>query len=228
MSLTAEAPPSGTVRPDVRTALTTGVLYLALGICGMLGFLLIRPMLFDPADPAATLTHLLEHEALARTGIALELTLVMTQVLAALWFYRLFRPVDQPSAHAIAVLGTINGIAVLGSAAFLASALGMAIDPIGADASQIMYVVSENFWGVGGLFFGLWLIPMGVAVLRSRWAPRPLGWLLVAGGVGYLLSTYVSYLAPTLGAVSDLLVVPATIGEFWMIGWLLTRSLRRR
>lgn len=227
MSLVTEAPHTDAAQPDVRIARTTGLLYLALGLCGMAGFLLIRPQLFDPADPAATLARLVEYEGLARIGIALELTLVVTQVLAALWFYRLFRPVDRASAGAIAVFATLNGVAFVGSAAFLGAALTVALDPVGADASQLMYIVSENFWGVGNLFFGLWLIPMGVAALRSGWTPRPLGWILVGGGVCYLVSAYVNYLAPSAGAISGVLVVPATIGEFWMIGWLLLRGVRR-
>jgi len=81
-------------------------------------------------------------------------------------------------------------------------------------------------WGVGTLFLGLWLIPMGWCVLRSGWMPRPLGWILVAGGVGYMLSPFANYLADA-GAVADALAVPASVGEFWMVGYLLIRGVRR-
>lgn len=228
MALTAPSDPATAAGPDPAAARVTGLLYLGLGLSGMLGFLVIRPQLFDPDDPAATFTQLLEHETLARTGIALELALVVTQVLAALWFYRLFRPVDPFTAGATALFGTVNAVVVLGSAAFLATALDVAIDPVGEDTSQLMYVVSENLWGVGNVFFGLWLIPMGLAALRSGWTPRPLGWTLVVGGVGYLLSAFVNYVSPSAGPAADSLIVPAAVGEFWMIGWLLLRGLRRR
>jgi hypothetical protein len=213
----------------ISTARATGLFYLGLGITGGLGFLLIRPRLFAPDDAATTLAQLLEHEQLARVGIALELGIVVTQALAALWFYRLFRPVDSFAAGAIGVFGVVNAIVILVSAAFLASALRAALDPIGdpAVSSQLMYVMSDNLWGVGGLFFGLWLIPMGQCVLRSGWMPRPLGWILIAGGVGYLLSAFVRYLAPDAGALVDLLAVPASVGEFWIIGYLLIRGVNR-
>ena len=90
-----------------------------------------------------------------------------------------------------------------------------------------MYVISENLWGVGNLFFGMWLIPMGAMVLTSRWAPRALGWLLVAGGVGYVLSGLLAFLVPNSGAVVEALVIPPTIAELWMIGWLLRTGRRR-
>jgi hypothetical protein len=213
----------------VGTARVTGLLYLGMGIAGMLGFLLIRPWIFDSEDPAATLGHLLEHEQVARAGIALEMGLVVLQALTALWFYRLFRAADAFSAAAIVVFGLVNSIAVLGSAALLASALDVALSPGGRAAgdAQLMYIVSDNLWGVGALGFGLWLVPMGWCVLRSGLMPRLLGWTLIAGGSGYVLSAFVSYLAPHTGALAEVLTVPATAGEFWMIGYLLVRGVRR-
>jgi hypothetical protein len=222
-TITIQVSPGSATRRDARTA---GLLYLGLGLTGLLGFILIRTRLFDPDDPAATLAHLLENEQLARAGIALEMGVVVTQALAALWFYRLFRSVDAFAAGAIAVFGVVNAVAILVSAAFLATALQVALDPVGDPGlAQLMYLVSDNLWGVGALFFGLWLIPMGWCVLRSRWMPRLLGQILVVGGVGYVLSAFVRYLAPDAGVVADLLAVPATVGEFWMIGYLLIRGV---
>jgi hypothetical protein len=209
-------------------ARATGLFYLGVALTGLLGFLTIRPRLFDADDPAATLSRLLAHENLARAGIAVELALVVTQVLAALWFYRLFRAADRFSAVSIAVFGTVNAVVILGSAAFLATALDVALDPLGDNLSQLMYLIAENLWGAGNVFFGLWLIPMGVAALRSGWAPRPLGRLLVVGGVLYVLKAFGGYLFPAAGPFIEVLVVPATIGEFWMIGRLLLRGLRVR
>ena len=77
------------------------------------------------------------------------------------------------------------------------------------------------------MFFGLWLIPMGWCALRSRWMPRPLGWLLIVGGIGYVASAFVGYLASEAQAIVDVLTYPATAGELWMIGYLLIRGVSR-
>lgn len=215
--------------PDlVRTARATGLLYLALGVTAVLGFMLIRNQLYVADDQVATFAHLTDREGLARAGIALEIGTVGFQVLVALWFYRLFRSVDTFAAGAIAVFGVMNAVAILGSAAMLGVALEVvhggqvvASDPAGT--VQGLYVASENFWAVGNLFFGLWLVPMGWLAVRSGWFPRQLGWLLLIGGVGYVASALVSYLLP--GA--DLLVVPATVGELWMLGYLIVIGVRR-
>lgn len=218
------------MHPLIRTARTTGLFYLSLAIAGALGFLTIRPRLFAADDAEATLAHLTGNESLARVGIALELLVVLTQTFTAVWFYRLFRAIDAVAAGSIAAFGMVNAIAILGSAALLATATEVATAPFGDAAAtvQLLYLVSGNLWIVGGLFFGLWLVPMGWCVLRSGWLPRVLGWLLVAGGAGYVLSTFVSYLAPGAALVADLLVVPASVGEFWILGYLLLLGVRKR
>ena len=237
MTMTAATPaaetapaPSAPSQDRLRgTARATGLLYLALAVTGLAGFLLVRGVLFVPDDPTATMANLLERELLARAGILLELGIVLSQALVALWFHRLFRTVAPLAAGALAAFGLVNAITILGSAAFLATALQVAQSPLAASAAdaagqvQLMYVISENLWGVGGVFFGLWLFPMAWCALRSGWLPRALGWVLIAGGAGYVASTVVSYLAPALDPLAIGLTLPATVGELWMVGALLLR-----
>jgi hypothetical protein len=225
---TPETVPAGLLR----TARTTGLLYLGLAVTGVLGFQLVRGQLYVAGHPGGTLSNLVQHTSTARLGIVLELGIALTQALVAVWFYRLFRSVDTFAAGLIAVFGMVNAVAILGSAAVLATALDVADDRSltvsgGAAATvQLLYVNSGHLWGVAGLFFGLWLIPMGWLVVRSRWLPQLLGQVLMAGGVGYVLSTFVSYVFANAGVVSGLLTVPATIGELWIVGYLILFGVR--
>jgi hypothetical protein len=213
-----------------RTARLTGFAYLGLAISGMLGYLLVRQQLFVSGDAAATTANLVEHEALARFGIAVDVTVVLTQALAALWFFRLFRRVQAFAAGAIAAFGLVNAVIILIAAVFSATALDVALAHAAspgdrAATAQLLYELSDAAWNLGGLFFGLWLIPMGWLAWRSGYMPRLLGWVLVAGGVGYIVSTYVVYLAPSLAGSSYALTVPASVGEFWMVGYLLWKGV---
>ncbi|UZN03696.1 DUF4386 domain-containing protein [Cellulomonas sp. S1-8] len=217
----------------VRTARITGLWYLALGITGMLGFLLIRPRLYVAGDPDATAANLVEHASLADAGLVIEMALVVSQVLAALWFHRLLRDLDRFAAVAVAVFGCFNAVAILVGATFLWTARTVVADPALAPAgdtaatAQLLYELAYNAWGVGALFFGLWLIPMGYVVVTSRRWPVPLGWVLIVGGAGYLVSAFVSASLPDApDALVDALTFPATFGELWMLGYLVSLGIR--
>ena len=213
-----------------RDSLLTGLFYLGLAVTGSLGFLMVRPELFADGDPAKTLANLVEREYLARLGLALELGIVIFQALAAVWFARLFREVDAFAAGALALFGMVNAIVILASAALLHAALAVALGSTGADPwmGHFAYLLSGSFWQVGSVFFGLWLMPMGWLVLRSGLGPRALGWILIVGGVGYVLSVFVAVLLPKAGAWAGYLSIPATVGEFWIIILLVWRGLRPR
>jgi hypothetical protein len=190
-------------------------------------------MIHVDGDPAATLANLIDRASLARAGLALELALVVTQALAAVWFYKLFRSVNGNAAWALAVFGMVNAVVIMASAGFMATALAVSSDfglAPGGDAAgtvQLMYQLSSDSWGVGSLFFGLWLIPMGYIATSSGLMPKWLGRILVIGGVGYVLSAFVRYgVADAPAWLVEGLPLPATIGEFWMIGYLLLNGIR--
>ncbi len=215
------------------TARATGAWYLGLAVTGILGFLLVRPMLYVEGDPAATLDNLTTRQGLARLGIVLEMGIVVTQALAAVWFYKLYRSVRPTAGVAVAAFGLVNAVAIMCSATFLAAAAATANntalvgDTNPAAAVGLLHQLSTHAWGIGALFFGLWLIPMGWAAVTTRRFPVPLGWTLIVGGVGYLLSAFVDYaLADAPSLLVESLAFPATIGEFWMIGYLLSRGIR--
>jgi len=218
---------------EVRTARITGVWYLGLAVTGILSFLLVRPAIYVEGDAAATLANLQDKEGLAHLGVMLEMAIVLTQAAAAIWFYKLFREVRTVAGVSIAAFGLINAVAIMTSAVFLATGVAVAHDsslaPAGDTAATVglLYELSTNAWGIGALFFGLWLIPMGWAAITTARFPKALGWTLVIGGAGYLLSSVVDYgFVDPPNLLVEGLAFPATIGEFWMIGYLLVRGIR--
>jgi hypothetical protein len=203
--------------------------YLGLAIAGVLGFVVIRSRLFAADDPAATLAHLVDNQSLARRGRAgaahrahpgarrhMVLPPVPDRRPSCRERHRRLRPRQRRHGP--------------GQRSAPRDGVEVALDPIGDAATtvQLLYLVSGNLWGVGAVFFGLWLIPMGSCVLRSGWMPRPLGWVLVSGGIGYVLSAFIRYLAPEAQVVADALAYPATVGEFWIVIYLLAIGVRRR
>lgn len=203
----------------------TGLLYLALAVTGLLSYLVIRSQLFAAGEAAATLENLATSPALARWGVALELGVVLFQALLAVSFFALFRPVRPVAAVAIAAFGLLNAAAILVATMMWSVAIDVAAVAAapGADAAStvlLLFTLHDAAWSAGNLFFGLWLIPMGLAALAAGWV-RPLGWALIIGGLSYVVSAFLTVLAPGLAPLAEGLALVATVGEFWMIGYLL-------
>ncbi len=214
----------------IKTARIAGIWYLALAITGVLGFLVFHPQLFISGDPEQTLKNLADRESFARGRLLLEIGVVGSQAMAAVWFFKLFRNINPVAAWATGIWGTVNAVVILVSAISMGVAIKIANGTILTPdfklaAIHILEQFSSNAWGVGGLFFGLWLIPMGYTVASSQRMPIWLGRVLMIGGMGYILNTFISYAGVSSNWV-DLLVIPATIGEFWMIGYLLVFGIR--
>jgi Domain of unknown function (DUF4386) len=215
---------------QVTTARLTGIWYLLLAVSGVLGFLIFHPQIFVSGDPQKTLTNLTEFESNSRIRLILELVIVASQALAAVWFYKLFREIKEWAAFAIGGWGLMNSAVIMVSAI----SMGVAIKVVNYTVPtvhekvvliQLLSSIISNAWLIGGLFFGLWLIPMGYVVITSNRMPLWLGRTLIVGGVGYILSTFINLTGFT-NQFLGILTIPATIGEFWMIGYLLIYGIR--
>lgn len=214
------------------TSRTLGLFYVGIVITGVFAFLYTKAQLFVAGDAAATALNLVTQSDLARVGIASELLLVMFQALVAVWFFKLFHKVNLFASVALLTFGTVNAMLILMASVFWFSAFTLANNTISPDnlenARNVfqLFEVHGSIWTVGQLFFGLWLMPMGYLAGKAR-MPRLLSWTLIGGGVGYILALFIEVLAPGFpSSVIEMITIPATVGEFWMIGYLLTKKVR--
>ena len=215
---------------NLTTARLTGIWYLILAISGMLGFLIYQPQIYIANNPEQTLKNLINLETTARIRLILEFVIIISQALSAVWFYKLFKPINEWGAFTLAIWGTMNAAIILVSAIAMSSAIEIANAVTSSmqgktDMIQLLSQIMANAWGVGSLFFGLWLIPMGYIIVSSKRMPVWLGRTLIIGGMGYIISAFVKYLG-IINPLFELLVMPATIGEFWIIGYLLIFGIR--
>lgn len=207
------------------TARVTGLFYLGLVITGVFAFLFAREQLFVEGNALETMTNLSSNESLARFGIATMILIAGFQALAATWFFKLFRKKDSFAAGLITVFGMVNSIIILAASAFWLMALNTALAGGMESSVQTLFETHDALWQVGALFFGLWLLPMAYMAQKYN-LPRVMVWFLVAGGVGYVLSTFTSVLLPEQDTLTDILPLPANIGEFWMVGYLLFKEVK--
>lgn len=205
------------------TARITGLLYLGLAVTGIISYAVIRSQIFVDGNQTETFNNFVNQDMLSRIGIAAELALVLFQSLTALWFYKLFKKTNSFAAISLAVFGLINAIAILIASAFWLTAQVAATAGDPANAVYNLFVVHDQIWVVSALFFGLWLIPMGYLARLAK-MPRALSAFLIYGGLLYVLSTFVAVVLPNQTSIADTITIPATIGEFWIIGYLLFKK----
>lgn len=214
---------------SIKTARLTGVWYLLLAISGLFGFMVFHSQVFVAKDPEKTLYNLIHLTSIARIRLLFELLIIVSQALAAVWFYKLFRDINKWGAYALGLWGTVNAVVITVSAIAMSSAIDIAHSSQPSQEKvlliQLLSSLISKAWSIGGLFFGLWLIPMGYMVVSSGRMPLWLGRILIIGGIGYLLQTFMNG-AGIESPFIDMLVIPATIGEFWMIGYLLIYGIR--
>jgi hypothetical protein len=80
------------------------------------------------------------------------------------------------------------------------------------------------------IFWGLWLVPFGLLVMKSRFLPRVLGILLVIAGVAYVAHSVISLLldGPRIILYERVTMLARAAGEFPIILWLLIKGADAR
>jgi hypothetical protein len=74
------------------------------------------------------------------------------------------------------------------------------------------------------MFWGLWLIPFGVLVIKSGWFPKVLGILLMIAGIGYILTSFTFFVLPAQLRTFRQMMTPLYFGEVPIILWMLIRG----
>jgi hypothetical protein len=88
--------------------------------------LLLHGKIYQTDNPQQTLENLVNKISIARTRLVLELVIIISQALAAMWFYRLFRNINPWAAWAVGAFGIVNAVAIMISAISMGSAIEIA------------------------------------------------------------------------------------------------------
>ncbi|HYK94462.1 MAG TPA: DUF4386 domain-containing protein [Candidatus Dormibacteraeota bacterium] len=211
----------------------TGMLYL-VGSLGPVLAMVLRSRVVQSADAAATADHIRASEVLLRVDVAVGLVSLAAWLFAVTALYRLLRHAGRLAATAMVVTVTAAVAVECMNLVSQLTALTVATSPaytgaLGEAGANAAVMLAADLWRNGallvGLFWGLWLLPLGYLVFRSGTFPKVVGALLILGGGSYLTVHFVSVLAPSLaGTVSYLLV--GDIGELVFVVWLLVKGGR--
>jgi hypothetical protein len=213
-----------------------GALYLMIITLGIVQEAFVRGRIVAGGNAAATFANLQNMETLWRTGIALELVLLIATIPLALVLYVLTRPVHKE----LALLGLLFNVIATAVEAAYSMQLVEALFPAGKSAylsaftagqRQAMAALAikthELGFGVALLLFGPFFLVTGFLMFASGYLPKPLGVLYQLAGVAYMVNGFVLVLAPRFaGRMFLFMAIPAFIGEASFAAWLLIKGVR--
>lgn len=225
-----------TVRTREQQGRLAGALYFVMALIGPIGLMVVPGRVFVAGDAAATAQNLRDSEGLMRLGIASELVHQILCIFLLLALYQLFEPVSRGLARQLVVLGALVSVPivflnVLNDIAALTIAAGpatlAAFEPTQLDALAYLFLrLHARGLEIASIFWGLWLFPFALLILRSGFIPRPLGYLLMLAGTGYLAKAFTTLTLPGLSGYVSPIAGWLSFGEIPIIFWLLIRGAR--
>jgi len=90
---------------------------------------------------------------------------------------------------------------------------------------MLHYTSYEHGYMIGQIFFALWVLPLGILIMRSTLVPKVMGILFVAETVFGLMAVIVHFLMPN-ASMETLFLVPGTLAELVFMFWLLIKGVR--
>ena len=216
---------------DARVA---GVLYLLMSVAAVVSFNNVPTWFVAGGDAAAIADKIAASQLSYRIGVISDLAAQILFVFLVLALYHLLKGVSQrhavlmvalvlvqiPMAFANMLLGIVPLI-LLSGADYLSVFEKRQLDALAMGFVNLRgYGIRANM-----AFWGLWLLPFGLLVLRSGFIPRILGVLLIIGCFAYLAVSVTSLLFPPYADIVSRLLILA-VGEVLITLWLVIKGAR--
>lgn len=218
-----------------RLARTAGFLYLAIFVIYPLSTM-VRSTLVVPGDASATAQNVVANGSLFRWGMAGEATIFIIEIALAAVLYALLRPVGRSLSLGASLARVAEGVVMAAGNLFTSILTLVAVGGAGylavfspgqLDALALLFQDANEYvvltWG---FFFALSLVLTGWLVYRSGFFPKIPGVLLVLAGLGYLVQSYGTIVAPDAAEMlSTVVLVLAIPGELVFALWLIIKGV---
>lgn len=209
-----------------------GVLALLSFIMGAFGEAYVPSRLIVATDGAATVEKLKSADIIFRMGFAGYLVEACCDIVLALVFYVLLKPVHKYASLLAAFFGLI------GTATFAAAELfyfaptlvlrgGSHLKSFSPEQLDTLVLLSLKMFGLGAaiftVFYGMGWVLRGYLMFQSGYFPKLMGVLMTMAGLAFIVSNFALVLAPQYR--SRWLLLASLPGLLFMIVWLLVKGV---
>jgi len=218
-------------------ARVAGLLYILSTVFGLVRLIYIPNVLIVHGNASATASNIAGHELLFRFGIVSYLLCSVLWIFVTLALYRLLKGVDQTLA-VLMILGTlmvtpiffVNAANDVAALLFARGSDSLSVfDKPQRDAFATLFLnLHDNLDLANWLLGGLWFIPFGLLVYRSRFLPRVLGVWLIVVCLAYLAISFTGFLYPAYAGRVSNLAQPFLLGEVAIMLWLLIMGAKEK
>ena len=219
-----------------RTARIAGLWYLGF-MFGPFYLLYVPSKTVVLNDAAATAARVLAHQTLFRWSMCAEAIGVVIFVGLSLALYRLLEKVDRHRARQMVALVLVSSALSLVALVFNATALvvfrgGEGFSGFDAPAREALGMVLIRMHGqangINQVFWGLWLLPFGWLIVRSRFLPRWLGYWLLLDGFAWTAAGIVWFFFPDSSSALFRYLQPVFFAEIAAMLWLLIMGAKEQ
>jgi hypothetical protein len=196
----------------------------------------VHSRIVKSGNSAATAENIRKSTSLFRFGFMSDFLQTVFFLFTAMALYLLFKHVNRLVAAAMVVIVgvsvAIQSLNMLNQFTALTIATSNDYAQVfgkpGSDALVMLFSnMQEHGFFVAQMFFGLWLLPLGYLVLRSRYVPKLFGISLVVACVGLVFDMLVHFLTPGFADnVKPVVGTINTLGEMPFFLWLLVKGVK--
>jgi len=223
------------MNPTKKQARIAGWVYLSMVAVGPFSLLYVPNKVIVTGNATATAANIAAHETLYRLGIVADLAGTLIFIFTGLLLYRLFKGVSKAQASMLLALVLVSSAVAFSNVLCNIAAL---ILVKGADFLNVFSKEQQDALAmlflrirsqgnvINEIFWGLWLLPFGTLVIRSRFMPRFLGWWLIACCFTYLAMSISVLLDWRYADLISKYAFPAQMSEIAVMLWLVIMGIR--
>ena len=222
-------------KTEKRLGLTAGISLIIMAVAAGFSYGYVHSSLLTDS-PYTTLDNLAAGRSLFFAGLAGWIIVLITDLVVAISFLRLFRSTSMQGSLITALLRITYSV-LLGAAIFqlirIIPQTSLANGPHSMEAAEKVSSYINHFdkiWSTGLIFFGVHLLGLGYLSVKSSFIPGLLGYLLYLGGLSYIFvhsSKQLHLIAPgVLTVIENILSLPMALGEILLAIWLIYKGFR--